>query len=537
MNKLVSAILFTFFISTVTHSQIDHDKARRSIVQIMVKVPGSDPSVCTGFLWKQKDWVVTSLHAMHPQGEILVLYNGEEWFKADIKKTHQQADLVLLQVRDGSEVPSNVVPLTKYNENQIPYRTNITAIGYNRGARKSVSKPLTRAEAGNPENLYNTLPPDVITTLSQYQVPDVYLDIIMLDGSLLPGYSGAPVFLDGDGSLIAIGEGGLDAGTKSVSWGIPAKYLAELELSEHKHIPAGIENSPMHYSSKVQISTKKEYVKNNENPVNLDTEDAFEIIEKVYAGKSNGIFEFYYVKTRTFEELYETSFDTENIDMLITEIESMGLHLDYSTFEFDVYEDPLKEIIIVVPEGMPLVLDSENNFMVDLSGLPMSDWYSLSFGGDDNVYGSTWIASGTELYNNMNLSVLGQTVGGWTINEDFTSSSAYKGIALNQTYTDVTDLGWIVLDANYPYYNQLDQQNYLISSYITLLVNNESRFYSNAIMYMPELVTSYVGMGVYLDCVNNYSADADACDYFETWMKIIIASHLTTFSELQFAWE
>ena len=538
-NKLTLLVFaFAFWLTGFTQSKYDFKEKGKSVVQIMVKIPGKDPNVCTGFVWKQKDWVVTSLHAMHPKGTIEILYGGVWNKNVSVIKVHEKADLVLLQINQPAMFPSGVVPIKEEETNVgiIPYDEKLSSIGYNMGARAAQPKNLIRGgTTAKTENLYNNLPPDVVEKLESFKVPDIKIEIMMLEGSLLPGYSGSPIFHKTDGSLVAIGDGGLDAGTKNVSWGIPAKYLAELEASSVTKVPFGIESSPLHYSSSVKIKNEAVAEKITEEPEDWDTEEYYELMSEEYAGVSNGYFEFYYVKTRTYQELYSTSFDTENLDKLTSIFTSLGLGLDYELFSFDIYEDPFKEVIIVLPEGSALYVDEQNNFSVDLSEMPMADFFQLNYHSERN-YDSDWLNAANSLQINLNNDDLGLAIGGWTMDDEF--DDAYD-------LDEYASMGWRLFYGNQPYlYDQIDEQGYLIGTdtlyyfnYTTLLVDkfNDVRFSSNSQLEMPTIAFDYMNPNVILDCVNSYADEMDACNYFESWMKVVIASHMTSFSFVQYA--
>lgn len=525
MNRKSLLILIALLYSIVSFSQYDYKKQGKSVVQVWVDIPGSDPNVCTGFVWKQKDWVVTSLHAMHPNGKVKILY-GDFWnSNVEVIRIHEKADLVLLKVNAPAEFPPDIVPIPGANTNPIAYEEGLSSIGYNMGARSAQPKSLVRGGSMKKETLKNTLPPDVVEKLESFRIPDVNIEIMMLEGSLLPGYSGSPIFYKKDGSLVAIGDGGLDAGTKNVSWGIPAKYLAELENSPLvSKIPFGIESSPLHYSSAVKVKNKETGEKLNNVNEEANFEEYFELLSEDYAGIRYGDYEFYYVKTRTYQELYATSFDTENLDKLRSEFETMGLFLDFDLFEFDVYEDPFNEIIIVVPAGMPLIVDDGNNLRADLTNFPMGGWFYLGYNYEPN-YGSNWATSGSAIVETLNMQALGGLLGGWSVNDEY---------SFNYDLDEFSSIGWLLLSAQYPYYNEADGESYSVSSYLGLLVNQNLRFYSNAVMYMPQIAEEYAKPEVILDCKNDYGNNIDACNYFESYMKIVIASHLTSFSYIQY---
>jgi hypothetical protein len=538
MIKKLMLLSLGLFIGFSLFAQYDFREKGKSVVQVMVTIPGEDPSVCTGFVWKRKDWVVTSLHAMHPKGKIRIKY-GDVW-NTDISviRVHEKADLVLLQVGASGKFPASVVPIESAKITSIAYKEELSSIGYNMGARSAQPKSLKRGGiVGNKETLYYTLPPEAVTKLQSFKVPDVNLEIMMIEGSLLPGYSGSPIFHEKDGSLVAIGDGGLDAGTKNVSWAIPAKYLAELETSSSTTIPSGMESSPLHFSSKVAIKDEAIAEKIKTEPEDVNFEQVYEMFAEEYAGVQFGDYEFYYVKTRTYDELYSTSFDTENLDSLMVEFQSYGLSLDYSLFQFDVYEDPYHEVILVVPSGMPLKTDYQGNLYADLTYLPMGHYFSLNYGLDYTNHTDVTSAA-TGLIKAVNSTEIAMQLGGFTESEE-----DYYGYQLD----DYSSIAWMILLSNNYYQksvldaygNDVLENNMLLLYYTVMFSTYEqpTTFYSMASLSMPENAFSYLQPGYYLDCLNpdNYAANQGACDYFESWMKVVIASHFTSFSYIQYA--
>lgn len=537
IKRILLGLLFVLSITSI-YSQadlLDTQKARKSIVKIMVKVPGStDASVCTGFVWKQKDWIVTSLHAMHPKGNVTVIYNSGDLGIADVIKVYERADLVLLKVRDVSSLSADVVPLLKYSSAAIPRKTEMTAIGYGLGAKASRGNPLKRGDIASPETLERALPVEAVKKLKGYEIPDLELDIIMLDGSLLPGFSGSPIFNDKTGELIAIGEGGLENGTQALSWGIPAKYLAELEKSTNSIVSTDFIGSPLHHSSAVKITNEDVKAKIEEQP-DMDIYAELELLSEQYSSIVYDDYEFFYVKTRTYEELYETSFDTDNLDSLRMEFESLGLYLDFSLFEFDVYEDPFHGVILVVPAGMPLGLDNYGYLFADLTALPMGPNFSLYYGLD---YTFTDIGSATqELKSQMDVAGFGPEVGGFQIWEN-----KYYSYSLD----DYSSIAWMMISGNSPYktssvndYGETitDENNLLF--YYTVLFDKYERnttFYGRAQMWMHKNVLSYMTGDITLNCIDidSYAENYQACDYFESWMKVVISAHLTSYSYIQY---
>ena len=90
--------------------------------------------VCSGFIWKQGNWIVTSLHAMKPGGDIQVQYLDQFWRFAKIIRVNVEADLVLLQITEG-DVPAGAIPLQAYSTKTLNLGDDIIAIGYNSGCQ------------------------------------------------------------------------------------------------------------------------------------------------------------------------------------------------------------------------------------------------------------------------------------------------------------------------------------------------------------------------------------------------------------------
>src|SRR5262249_8575482 len=80
------------------------------------------------------------------------------------------------------------------------------------------TKLTVRKEPAKP--LVELVDPETAKLLEKRGSPDVNLAVLSLQGPLLPGHSGAPI-LDGDGRVIAVGNGGLRGGTVDHGWAVP----------------------------------------------------------------------------------------------------------------------------------------------------------------------------------------------------------------------------------------------------------------------------------------------------------------------------
>jgi len=212
----------------------DPDQLSQSTVKVLIKTGNRITSSATGFVWKNNRQIVTSLHVMSaaPNTKVIVEFERKRRL-ATIKKILPNADLVLLEV---SNPIKSWLPLTAYNQQKPKYRAEVAALGFNRGSNGMSTRELRKGYI-NPETLKALLPPNAVRKLKQSKLIDLDLPVYYLDGSLLPGYSGAPV-VDIQGKLIGIGNGGLENGAASVSWVIPAHQLDNLENSQTNTLPA-----------------------------------------------------------------------------------------------------------------------------------------------------------------------------------------------------------------------------------------------------------------------------------------------------------
>ena len=116
-------------------------------------------------------------------------------------------------------------------------------------------------------------------------------------------------------------------------------------------LPANFAKIAQHFSAEVQVAYTNE---------NIDQiEDVF---AEEYKSTDGGEFLFYYTKTRTLTELYNTSYDPGNIDKLVKEFQDSKLFLDYNTMSYDLYEDANNGIVVAIPAGQQFVYYDEGNY-------------------------------------------------------------------------------------------------------------------------------------------------------------------------------
>lgn len=326
----VSALcLAAWLLAAPLSAAFDPDQLVKSTVKVMVKA-GGKTSMATGFVWGNTAQVVTSLHVMRPGGEIIVEYNNVKR-KASISKILTEADLVLLNVAGSSPGWTAL----KAVDSKVDHDEVLYALGYNRGADDAATRRLRKgwSQSGKLRGLVPKHDLDHMEKLckeNQWCLPSLDLEILYLEGSLLPGFSGSPI-LDTNNKLVGIGDGGLEEGASNVSWGIPASQLAKLSVSQETSLPSGFTASSRLFSAAVEI----------------DSEELREASVEVRLGDLT----FVKTKTRTLAEILATTEDPTTKAFL----KYLGAYdIDFSRIKYDIYEEVDKGIIIAVPFGRRL---------------------------------------------------------------------------------------------------------------------------------------------------------------------------------------
>jgi hypothetical protein len=99
---------------------------------------------------------------------------------------------------------------------------SVTAFGHPYG----ISSLETTLTLRNPPltPLKDLVPADPLSVLKERRSPNHLINVLSLQGNLLPGHSGAPI-LDTENRVIGIANGGLKEGFAGISWAIPFKDI------------------------------------------------------------------------------------------------------------------------------------------------------------------------------------------------------------------------------------------------------------------------------------------------------------------------
>ncbi len=288
-------------------------KASASVIKV-----DAGTHTASGFLWPDDQHVVTALHVVDSaQNVVGHVVNAQGKIEAShplkVERVLKSADLVLLRL------PQPLArPFLALNTNLPAVKQSMDALGFALNSPGASTTEVKRRFGG--DRLSAILPPKVLATLTDY--PSASLEILNLEGNLVPGLSGAPL-LDSRGQVVGVANGGLEEGAIGICWGIPAKHLEQLAASTTTELPRA-------------------------NAVNLrfaaDLQSNVKTLPRL-----NGV-TLTRLRSRTFAQLAASADDELGLRQLATVFQAF--HPE--TFRYDIYQDLQLGATLAVPEGATL---------------------------------------------------------------------------------------------------------------------------------------------------------------------------------------
>lgn len=222
----------TIVVSSAGAQVLDREQMEElsgSVVKIFAEHDNNREITATGFIYGDEASVVTSFHVVSGAQRVQVKFSsGGSLVAAEVVRVIKKQDLALLELKKPSARTPLVTSASASRRGDrllcLGYPFNIPTIDDTLVTVKTLGKKLK-----------DIIPPNVKKDLDDIGFPDTLSEIINLDGHLLPGHSGAPLFND-DGRIVAVSNGGLAVGAASRSWAIDASHLKSL-LASTENIP------------------------------------------------------------------------------------------------------------------------------------------------------------------------------------------------------------------------------------------------------------------------------------------------------------
>jgi hypothetical protein len=240
--------------------------------------------------------------------------------------------------------PSLQVQIQKEKPNE---GTSLKVLGYLAGSGAMTSREAVKQFA-RPETLEYLLKEPVLSEQRKFKIPDVKLEIYFVQGGLLPGYSGGPVFNDRTKELVGIVNGGLDKGQDDYNWVIPATKLGALFDSVVKTMPPQLAmGAPAHFSSAIVAV-----------PAGQPQPSGPQRRTALNFNQNGWRYQYVLTKTRSLADLARTSDDPGGVRRLL-QIYGPVVGTDAETrLRFDIYQEVDRGLIIAVPAGQKLQFGS-----------------------------------------------------------------------------------------------------------------------------------------------------------------------------------
>jgi Trypsin-like peptidase domain len=233
MNSVTLSLLVVLMLITSAKAVADNSivapEELQGLAPSIVRVQSFDgrgaARTATGFVWKDTATIVTAYHVVVGATVVEVFYAqhaGGGYSRAFVQGAIPKYDLAILRLKDPK---TDVEPLP--TGNLVEGDKELIVAGYPLNIKELQSHNLKK-RAIQSKTLEGLIGP-YAGQLKEIGFPDLSQQVIAVEGGLLPGYSGAPVFEKG--KVIGIGDGGLEQGTVNYGWIIPASRLSEVAES------------------------------------------------------------------------------------------------------------------------------------------------------------------------------------------------------------------------------------------------------------------------------------------------------------------
>jgi len=301
----------------------------RRTSESLIKIE-ADNNAASGFLWHDASHAVTSLHVVDGKQRITAHYVGSDGrivasTAAVVEKVLKESDLVLLRLLTPQARKPLALNTTAPSVNQ-----SLDALGFPLNIAGYSNTGVKVRFGGN--QLRTILPPKVLRQITDY--PSTSIEILNLEGNLVPGLSGAPI-IDNEGRVVGIVDGGLEEGAIGISWGIPASQLQRLAQSTVSKVPGAPRVAEL-FAADLQAG--------------------------VEPTQTFGRFGLTKVRSRTYQQLTATADD----QLGLTQLTRFFQAFNPNSFRYDVYQDAASGATVVVPEGARLA--SQGSFIVVSTG-------------------------------------------------------------------------------------------------------------------------------------------------------------------------
>jgi len=215
--RILLSLLFTLILFTLIYLSTSAQQTpalAENVVRIETSHCQHPPHmrVQTGFYVKDKG-IVTALHGIVDcDGNIIVITdNTTQFLHLNMMQVDIERDVALLTPTLSTNGVTIAPILPKANE-------SLHVEGYPKNLTYSL--PTTGLVVSKIAPLNEFLSEEIATSFTDRNSPNPDIEVIGIQGYLLPGHSGAPIFNQAN-QVVGVGNGGLESGHDGIGWAIP----------------------------------------------------------------------------------------------------------------------------------------------------------------------------------------------------------------------------------------------------------------------------------------------------------------------------
>ena len=337
LSCVLGLLLINGQAQVLTQSQVD--RVGESVVKIYAR--HDSEKAATGFVYRDGATVVTALHVVAGANRIQVKKsNGGRLINASIEKVLKDQDLALLRLEQNTNLPA-----LRARNSPLDRGDRIVCLGYPFNIPSYDETELT--VRSKDKRLRDIIPPRVKNELDNLGYPNTNDPIISLEGHLLPGHSGAPVF-DSQGEVVAISNGGLAVGGASRSWALSASHLSQL-LRSNEPVPNRSVVSSQLFAEELSPTARTEVLTNS------------------------GGQRMVLIRVANYAEMFYT---TDN-PLALTNLAASFAGIDFLQVRYKIYRDVQTGATLVVPGEMEAPRYVDDSWRVTSSDGLIDMYYRL----------------------------------------------------------------------------------------------------------------------------------------------------------------
>ena len=219
--KIVYIIIAGFLVFSQPTVVLANDFPNIFKIKVSGCETGSTDRRLTGFLLKGVSGIITALHGVVGCQIITATQSGGKgniFRELEISQADIRNDIAVLTHSGLAALNSFAFPPAS-NENR---SQNLKVVGF----PKNINKVLSTSVKVRPEKRisWNDMNSAAINKIKIRKSPGLDVDMLNIEGHIVPGHSGAPI-INGKGEVLGVANGGLDGGRIEIALGTPVRNI------------------------------------------------------------------------------------------------------------------------------------------------------------------------------------------------------------------------------------------------------------------------------------------------------------------------